>query len=138
MFVNGARRGSLMEDTQVPNGEVIESVFPDDPEGDLYKLSVWYEFGPPATVLGFTGLSEAYLNNYTTTGGAKKRARYRWNWQGRAVHGTANDFTNVYQLVDVANRPAGASFAPAMESIADMENWMRTFAIEHAVGNWDT
>ena len=33
MYINGARRGdSLMEDTQVPNTEVIASVFPDDSE----------------------------------------------------------------------------------------------------------
>jgi len=25
-----------------------------------------------------------------------------------------------------------------MEAVADMEQWMRTFAIEHAVGNWDS
>src|SRR5262249_7396968 len=81
MYMNGARRGTLMEDTQVPNGEVIASVFPDDPDGDLYKISVWYEFVTATTpVLSTVASSEAYLNNYTTTGGVKKRARYRWNW----------------------------------------------------------
>ena len=140
MYINGARRGSLMEDTQVPNSEVIESVFPDDSEGDLHKISVWYEFpsvnGPQA--LPFNGISEGYLNNYTTTGGAKKRARYRWNWQPRAVHGTGNDFTNLFLLVDAANTPAGSAFVQRMDAIADVENWMRTFALEHAVGNWDS
>ncbi len=140
MYINGARRGSLMEDTQVPNTEVIASVFPDDSEGDLHKISVWYEFpsvnGPQA--LPFSGISEAYLNNYTTTGGAKKRARYRWNWQPRAVHGTGNDFTNLFSLVDAANTPAGSAFVQRMDAVADVENWMRTFALEHAVGNWDS
>ncbi|MCI0744925.1 MAG: lamin tail domain-containing protein [Verrucomicrobia subdivision 3 bacterium] len=140
MYINGARRGSLMEDTQVPNGEVIASVFPDDAEGDLYKVSVWYEFGSVNTPqsLPYTGASEAYLNNYTTSGGGKKRARYRWNWQPRAVHGTANDFTNLFQLVDAANTPAGPAFTQNMDGLADVENWMRTFALEHALGNWDS
>jgi hypothetical protein len=142
MYINGARRGTLMEDSQVPNGEVIESVFPDDAEGDLFKVAVWYEFNVGTSqVLGTAASSEAYLNNYTTTGGAKKRARYRWTWQPRAVHGSANDFSNLFALVDVANAPTNSGF-PAygqnLESVADMENWMRTFAIEHALGNWDS
>lgn len=139
MFMNGARRGTLMEDTQVPNGEVIESVFSDDTEGDLYKISVWYE---PTTgtsqVLGTAASSEAYLNNYTTTGGVKKRARYRWNWQQRAVHGTANDFTTLFTLVDTATAPTNAAYTQNLDAIADVENWMRTFALEHALGNWDS
>jgi hypothetical protein len=139
MYINGARRGTLMEDTQVPNGEVIESVFPDDTEGDLHKISVWYE---PNTgtgqVLGTAASTEAYLNNYTTTGGVKKRARYRWNWQQRAVHGTANDFTSLFTLVDTAGAPTNASYVPNLDAIADVENWMRTFALEHALGNWDS
>lgn len=142
MYINGARRGALMEDTQVPNGEVIESVFPDDTEGDLCKVSVWYEFTTGTSqVLGTAASSEAYLNNYTTTGGAKKRARYRWNWQPRAVHGTANDFTNLFALVDVANGSTNSgypAYAQNLDAVADVENWMRTFALEHAVGNWDS
>ena len=75
MYINGARRNSLMEDTQVPNTEVIASVFPDDSEGDLHKDFRWYEFGSVNSpqALPYTGISEAYLNNYTT--GGAKRAR---------------------------------------------------------------
>jgi regulation of enolase protein 1 (concanavalin A-like superfamily) len=139
MYINGARRGTLMEDTQVPNGEVIESVYPDDSEGDLHKISVWYE---PNTgtgqVLSTAASTEAYLNNYPTTGGVKKRARYRWNWQPRAVKGSANDFTNLFTLVDVAGAPTNAAYVPNLDAIADVENWMRTFALEHALGNWDS
>ena len=138
MFINGVRRGSLMEDTQVPNGDVVRAVFPDDSDGDLFKLSIWYEFGAPAQVLASTTLSECNLNNYTTTGGVKKRARYRWNYQGRALNGTANDYTNVFGLIDAANTPGNGPFAQNLDGIADMEQWMRTFALEHAVGNWDS
>lgn len=138
MFINGARRGSLMEDTQVPNGEVLHAVFPDDPDGDLHKVSIWYEFGLTGPALSFSTASEGNLNNYTTTGGAKKPARYRWTWCPRAVHGTVNDFANLFTLVDAANLPAGPAFTQTMEGLADLENWMRTFALEHAVGNWDS
>src|SRR6185295_11737288 len=137
MYINGARRGALMEDTQVPNGEVLESVFPDDTEGDLYKISVWYEFTTATSqVLATAASSEAYLNNYTTTGGARKRARYRWNWQQRAVHGTANDFTNLFALVDAVNTQ-GAGYPSALESIVDVEHWMGTFCMNDLASFWD-
>jgi len=68
----------------------------------------------------------------------KKRARYRWNWQPRAVHGSANDFTNLFTLVDTAIAPTNAAYVQNLDAIADVENWMRTFALEHALGNWDS
>ena len=40
------------------------------PDGDLFKISIWNEFGLTGQALGVTGISEAYLNNYTS-GGAK-------------------------------------------------------------------
>lgn len=55
--------------------------------------------------------------------------------------GTANDFTNLFTLVDVANGPTNAGFpayAQNLDTVADVENWMRTFALEHALGNWDS
>ena len=39
-----------------------------------------------------------------TTGGAKKRARYRWNWPQHIAHGTANDFTQGSTGADVLER----------------------------------
>ncbi len=141
MYINGERRGRLMEDTQVPNNDYIESAFPDDANGDLYKLSIWYEFGTPGAapqVLSANGLSECNLNNYITVAGVKKRARYRWNWQGRTVHGTANDYTNVFALIDAANTPVNGPFTQNLEAVVDIEQWMRTFALEHALGNWDS
>jgi hypothetical protein len=138
MFINGARRGSLMEDSQVPGRDVIDSVYPDDSDGDLFKVAVWYEFGLTGQALSFTGLGEGYLNNYTTTGGVKKRARYRQDWQPQAEGDTANDFTSLYLLVDAVNAPAGPAYVPGVNGLVDVENWMRTFALEHAVGNWDS
>src|SRR5205814_1224157 len=45
----------------------------------------------------------------------------------------ANNYTNVFALIDAANSYDTAR----LEAEADMEQWMRTFAVEHAVGNWD-
>lgn len=135
-YVNGNRRGTLMEDTQVPAGDVLKEHFPDDPDGDLYKLYGWYEFGDNGS--SFTFINWATLQEFRTTGGAKKVARYRWNWRPRAVKGSANDFTNLFALVDAVNTPTGGAYLQNIQAHLDPEEWMRTFAINHATGNWDS
>jgi len=141
-FVNGQRRGSLYEDTLVPGANQLDSVFNGDDDGDLFKLSIQYEFDQSNNqLLGYRGNGGATLNEYLS-GGAKKTARYRWTWQPRALNGTANNFTNVFALVDAANTPTnsnnGADFIASLEAVADMDQWMQTFALEHALGNWDS
>jgi hypothetical protein len=138
-YVNGNRRGTLMEDTQVPNGDVVREHFPDDPDGDLFKVSGWYEFDSSnANAPGFQLASWCTLNNYTTTDGAKKLARYRWNYMPRAMKGSANNYTNIFALIDAAQTPLTGPYVENMNAVADMPQWVRTFALEHAVGNWDS
>ncbi len=136
MYVNGNRRGTLMEDSQVPNGDVIEEYFPNDSDGQLFKLQPWFEFD--ANGSGFDNMSWCTLNNYTTTGGAKKVARYRWNYMSRKNQTTASDYTNVFNLVNAAATYGSTNYVANMENLVDMEEWLRIFAIEHAVGNWDS
>src|SRR5208283_3744138 len=78
------------------------------------------------------------LMPYTTTGGVKKMARYRYSWEIRRTPVSANDFTNVFSLIDTANSSGKPNYVASMENIADMENWMRVFAANHAAGNWDS
>jgi hypothetical protein len=48
----------------------------------------------------------------------------------------------VFALVDAANTPTnvnnGANFVTNLEAVADIDQWMQTFALEHAIGNWDS
>lgn len=135
MFVNGVRRGTVMDDVQQPTGETVEEWFSDDPDGALFKPDCWDEFsdiGDRET--GCIDLNSMEL--YTTTGGVKKTARYRWVWKPRAINGTANDYTPIFNLVDAANAPTNG-YQTAMESQADMEHWMRTFAMNDLASFWD-
>ena len=75
---------------------------------------------------------------YTTTGGVKKLARYRYNFEIRRTPDSDNDFTNVFSLIDAANSSGTPNYVANMENIANMENWMRVFAANHAAGNWDS
>ena len=75
---------------------------------------------------------------YTTTGGAKKTARYRYNFEIRRTADSDNDFTNVFSLVDAANSYGTPDYVANMENMANMENWMRVFAANHAAANRDS
>src|SRR6185503_16416715 len=78
VYVNGRRRGAVMEDSQRPNKDIVEEHFSNDTDGHLYKMGSWFEFDSEPD-------SESYVNwinfrcnlmPYTTTGGVKKTARY--------------------------------------------------------------
>lgn len=140
VYVNGNRRGSLMEDTQVPNGDVVKERFPNDSDGFLYKMQPWFEFAPQLSgySMGTSAKSYCYLLSYTTTGGEKKLARYRYNYEIRRTLDSNNNYTNVFALVDAAGTYGAPDYVANMESVANMDEWMRVFAANHAAGNIDS
>jgi hypothetical protein len=140
VYVNGNRRGALMEDAQSPNSDMVKEYFPNDDDGFLYKMQPWFEFAPALSgdTLGFDNQSWCNLMPYTTTGGVKKTARYRWNFEMRRTPDSYNDYTNVFSLIDAANSSTSPNYVANLENIANLENWMRVFAANHAAGNWDS
>jgi len=140
VYVNGNRRGDLMEDAQCPDSDMVKEYFPNDTGGFLYKMQPWFEFAPQLSGedMGFDNQSWVTLNHYTTTGGAEKMARYRYDYEMRRTPDSANNYTNVYALVTAANAYGASNYVAGLENIADMENWMRVFAANHAAGNWDS
>ena len=138
LFVNGARRGTLMEDTQVPSRQVLSEWFPGGSEGPLFKLQPWYEFDNTTSGrMDFTNVSGCTLNCFSRTGGLKDQARYRWHFLPRAAEHTANDYSEVFDLIDAFNTPTNGPYGLNLERLVDVEQWMRTFAVQHAAGNWD-
>ncbi|MEY2409392.1 MAG: hypothetical protein QOF48_2062 [Verrucomicrobiota bacterium] len=148
MFFNGNRRGgttAMMEDAQTPGSEMVSEFFPDDQDGDLFKLQPWFETQTESgtQTINFVNESWCTLLKFTTLSNnvpVYKNARYRNNFLVRAAHGTANDYSSVYSLIDAANSapPSNSVLTAAMSNTADMEEWFRIFAIEHASGNWDS
>ena len=122
----------IVEDAQVPGRDTTDEFFPDDSSGTLHKLAFWYEYVDDLS--SNTGIG-ATLQNFTTTGGVKKTARYRWNWE-KHLGGSAHDFTNVFNLVDAVT-PTNF-YQQRLEGLVDPEEWMRILAMEHIVGNWDS
>lgn len=140
VYVNGNRRGYVMEDAQTPSGDVVKEHYPNDSDGFLFKMQPWFEFAPQLSGedMAFDNQSWCNLMPYTTTGGVLKKARYRYNFEMRRTPDSDNDYTNVFSLVEAAVSSGTSNFVANMENLADMENWMRVFAANHAAGNWDS
>jgi regulation of enolase protein 1 (concanavalin A-like superfamily) len=140
VYVNGNRRGTLMEDAQTPDSDMVKEHYPNDSDGYLYKMQPWFEFAPALSgaSMNFDNQSWCTLNEYTTTGGAKKTASYRYNYLVRRTPDSASDFNPAYSIVDAANSYGTPDYVANLEGVADMENWMRVFAANHAAGNWDS
>lgn len=136
VFLNGVQRGNVYEDAQQPNRDVIAQFFPDDDAGSLHKIEDWFEFDDS----GDNKLNnvDATLEVFTTSGGEKKVARYRWNWRPRAVRESANNFTNLFTLVDAMNATQPEPYRSSVTTLVDVEEWMRILAMERIVGNWDS
>ena len=140
VYVNGNRRSTLMEDTQVPSSDVVKEHFPNDDGGYLYKMQPWFEMAPfpSGSTISFRNNFWCNLLPYTTTGGVKKVARYRYNFEIRRTPDSDSNFTNIFSLIDAANSTSSLNYVANMEGFANMENWMRVFAANHAAGNWDS
>lgn len=133
LFVNGRRRGTIYDDVQQPGADTLEEWFPDDAEGTLWKTDCWNEFDNAGNRLDPCVLNT--LERFTTAGGVMKTARYRWNWRPRAVRGSANDFGDLFALVDAVNAPA--DYLARVETLVDVDHWMRTFAMNDLASFWD-
>ncbi len=136
VFLNGiARAPMMMIDSQQANGDFTRQWWPDAPSGDLHKVALWFEFNDEVTTFEGSGAS---FGNFTS-GGVKKLARYRWNWPRRAAQHDINIYTNLYALHDaMLSTSTGATYARRIEGVIDPDNWARTVAIEHIVGNNDS
>jgi hypothetical protein len=159
-FVNGSHRSVannvpggitstfIMEDSQQPNTDMIEAWFPDDTDGELYKIEDWFAFNDT----GYNaGNEDADLGRRTNTVNGQivpHLGAYRFMWRKRAVSPgeSASDYRSFFQLLDAVS-PTGIYTElatnpipdpEALNAVADIEQWMRIFAVQHAVGNWDS
>ena len=156
VFLNGNQRSVtsqfsgnfIMEDSQQPNGDVVAEWNPDDANGQLYKIEDWFEFADD-------GLShvndDADLQRRSTplpgNPMAVKLSPYRFMWRKRSVSAadSANNYTNILSVVDIISPAATPAVSPLTDTIVkqfsqvvDFEQWMRIFAVQHTIGNWDS
>ena len=134
LYRNGGLFREVMEDLQQPNRAYVDSWFADAPDGDFYKVAVWFEFQDDNSSFGAVS---ATIESFKTTGNAYKLARYRWPFIRKPNDGTANNYTTIFDLVRAAN-DTSTNFVSGLLKLADLEEWMRIFAYHRVMGNWDS
>ncbi len=136
LHVNGVTddaRHAVFEAVQQPSGGFLDQWEAADPDGKLFKIDRAFEFKDNGSLAADP---QPRLQNFTTTGGVKKREKYRWNFSPRASD-SVNDFTGIFALVDALNAPAPEPYTSATLGVVDVEEWMRIFATEHIIVNFD-
>ncbi|MBI5383865.1 MAG: lamin tail domain-containing protein [Verrucomicrobia bacterium] len=132
--VNNTSRGiPIYTDSQQPNSDYIKAWFPDESDGEIFKIDDWFEFSDAVTMQGWKSGS---LENFTTTGGVKKQARYRWSWEKKSNGGLNDDYSRLYEVDDALNAP-DASYVSAVEAATEAEEWILVFALRHVVSDYD-
>jgi hypothetical protein len=124
----------VYEDLQTPGADFLEQWYDG---GELYKVQVWrrdYKF--PARPGGEP--FHATLQNFVNLAGKQHLPRYRWLWRKRAVQDSANDYSKLLDLVAVGNAPNSPNYFAAVNAFMNVEQWMRVFAWERVIGNFDS
>lgn len=135
--VNGVtdmQRGSVFEAVLQPAGEYIEQWSYSNPDGEFYKIDRSFEFDDAGNRIADP---MPRLLNYTSADGSKKTSRYRWTWLKRSYDSALN-YTNLFHLVDALNATSPEPYTTRTEQLADVEQWMRVFAFEHIINNFDS
>jgi hypothetical protein len=133
VVLNGQFRGMIYFDHQQPNQDIVEEYYPNDANGRLHKIEDWFEFDDAGA--GFNIIT-CTLQNFVVAG-QKRTERYRWTWRPRA-RAEPNDFADLFALVDAATAASPEPLTTATDGLVDIPEWMRHFALQHTVGNWDT
>lgn len=136
LHVNGVTddaRQAVFEAVQQPAKSFVEQWSPNNAAGQFFKVDRAFEFSDSG---GLIADPEPRLVNYTTTGGFKKREKYCWNFAYRGGS-QVNDYTNIFGLVDALNAIAPEPYTSATFGQVDVEEWMRMFATEHIIVNFD-
>ncbi len=120
LFVNGAYRG-LYSNVEEIDKEWLERVFPDN-DGNLYKCTY------PADLAALGASQAAYkviLNNPTT------RA------YDLVTNESADDYSGFVRFVLELNKPVNAGFEANIQSVLNVEAYLKALAVEVAAGHWD-
>lgn len=136
LHVNGVTdvaRNQVFEAVMQPAGSFTKQWSPAASDGQFFKIDRAFEFSDSGNLIADP---QPRLENYTTTGGVKKREKYRWNWNYRSTD-RVHDYTNIFALVDAVNAPSPEPYTTATLGLVDMEEWMGILATEHIIQNFD-
>lgn len=137
LHVNGVTddaRQAVFEAVHQPGSSFLEQWMPNDPDGQFFKVDRAFEFSDGG---GLIADPQPRMQIFNTTGGVKKREKYRWWFMYRATD-RVNDYNSLFALADAVNASSPEPYTSATMGLADVEQWMRIFATEHIIVNFDS
>lgn len=128
LYFNGNDHG-VYANVQKIDKSYVEQHFPDDQGGNIHKIDDYFEFDDAG---GFSN-RDARLTDYGT-----KKEEYRWNFEKRDTDRN-DDWTQIQTLVRLMNTsPTSASYETNVEKAINVDNWVKTLAIQKIIGGWDS
>lgn len=134
VIVNGLRRGTIYDDAQQPNSEVLAEYFPDDTHGQLRKIESWFEFADDGVNQGSVYTT---IRRYNKSTGEIDPKRYRWNWRPRATD-DPDDWAPLTNLIAVVNDSSSPNYEARVRSWMDVRNFLGPIITHHICGSWDS
>ncbi|HEX5218058.1 MAG TPA: lamin tail domain-containing protein [Verrucomicrobiae bacterium] len=137
LHVNGVTddaRSAVFEAVHQPGSSFLEQWMPNDPDGPFFKVDRAFEFNDGG---GLVADPQPRMQIFNTTGGVKKREKYRWWFMYRATD-RVNDYNSIFALADALNASDPEPYTSATFGLVDVEQWMRIFATEHIIVNFDS
>jgi len=137
LYINGRKRAKVYEDTQRPNRDIVQQWYPNG-EGELFKIQMWKEMSNPHRRGTYQYQSHPAVLSGEQDTNEIQPWYYRLSWAPRAYDGSANQMDHLFTLVERINDTRNPDYIQRLEEVANMEQWMRVFAIQNIVCNWDS
>lgn len=134
VIVNGLRRGTIYDDAQQPNREMLDQYFPKDERGQLRKIESWFEFQDDDVTQGSTYTTLTRVNKST---GDIDPKRYRWNWRPRATD-DPNNWADFLSLIEAVNNTNAPNHEAQVRQWMDVRNFLGPIVTHHICGSWDS
>lgn len=135
LYRNGSLHYRLDYDVEVPDRSIAKDWFGGGGLDDtLYKIAGWFEYDDSNTS-GTGSLQWATGAKKPANAPPYKTAAYRFNFQPHPGGRTADDYSVLFNIITGMN---AADKVTQLMNVADMENWMRNFALRRVLGDWDS
>lgn len=119
---NGSPQFGFYVANELVDGRFVERQMPQDAGGNLYRgVRDAFPGNPKADLAWHGDTSSSYTNAY-----------FKQN------HKDWNDWSDLIRMIDVLNNSTEAEYVAAVRSVADVEGWMRYFAINTLLDNQET
>lgn len=138
LSVNDRIESRLQEHLSTPNRQYLGQWFPDDDFGPFFEVDDRFALGDSGTVVGFSEAKLLYPP-YGSPEDGDNQEFYRYFFSSRGGN-PFDDFSDLTEFAKVLTPHVTPDevFDEAIFDVADVENFMKVWAIRMNIDDWDT